>query len=177
MSISYLTSPNDYNLHCKSLSASDSLSTKNFSPDSIDTNTITVNSIALTNKKSLSLGLWGNTSFGWVEIVPPIINITYRIVDKLIFIEFPVITASLPSGINQLAISDEVFSSPSIAWGFLFKYDTNNIVLGSVNSGADEFLLASLLNSLNTAIFLNRTSPFSAGVFNLYPTVITLILA
>lgn len=176
MSISYLTSPNDFSLYSKNLTVTDTLTAPNFTPGSIDTTTISVETLTLTNKQTLNLGLWALTGFGWEEI-PTLIDITYRIIDKLIFIEIPMFTSSLPSGVNQLAISQEIFTDAVINWGFGFRYQSLNPCMGLFNSGNDETIYLTLYDSSNTAIYISRDTPYSAGLFKFYPTVLTLILS
>lgn len=177
MSISYLTSPNSFEIYSKTITT-ENIKAATMEIQNFDTPSLSVETLTLTNKQTLILSLWGLSGFGWIEI-RPLIEVTYRVIDKLIFIEIPEFNATIPNGINQLALSEEIFTNPTIAWPFLFKYDSINQTLGSVNGSADEILFTSLFKATNTGIYINRGYyvPYNPGPFIFYPIVLTLILA
>ena len=176
MSISNLFYKNNYSLICNDLSAN-SVATEIMEVTNFTADSLTVGTLNLENKQNILVNLYYNNGINNI-ILESGITLSYWTIDKIIFLEFPKITvSSMPSGLTDLFLSEQIISSPSIAWGFNFKYDAWYSCFYQDASNPKVNATYYFDNASNTVIGINKQdgSSFSSGLLNIYPTVITLI--
>ena len=175
MSISYLLSPNDYNLYCKDLSA-DSVSSSNFTPENLTTTNLTSQSIELTNTSTYVVNLLYFSGLGY-DVVAPGIEIKCTLFDRFVYLEIPEITVSLPTGYTSYFLSQSL-NATEIFFPFSFKYNSygsgyvNNTQINQTNP-----MFYRVFVGNNSPIQLNKVdnTAFTNGTTRFIPTVLTFV--
>lgn len=169
MSISYLTTNNSFDLF------SNSLTTNNLNASNFSATELSVGTLTLTNKETLNVSVYYNSGFGYVALQQNL-TLTYLTIDKLVFIDVPKIEINnIPNNVDSLYIAEN--NTPSITWGFNFKYDT---YYTSYYQDASNPLVNTVYyidNATNSTIVLSKldNTPFTTGLLIAYPTVLTAV--
>jgi len=158
--------------------ATDTFTANNILIGAINTASLTTSSITLSNKITYSVGLYySETTANYINLIPSI-NISFWLIDKILFLEIPEITATLPPNCSILALAQTVTPDPSISWPFTFKYEFYQQATAEIGGPSVEQINTAIDNTQTSAIYLYPLAPgyFQTGTIKIFGMVRTFLI-